>query len=1149
MVATRYARILIFLLVLLGLFVNGVWGANILFVTAEPADPEDAPILAFLEGLGHTVTIIDDGENEPTTEAAAAAADLVFISESVGSSAIRNEITEIATPMIIAEAWAWDEMGLTEGAGGGLEVASTDIEIVSPDHFLAAGLSGTVPVLTATGEVSIARFSTAVAGTGATVIATATLSDGQTYDVLYVYEQGAPLAVAPADGSAQIAAGMRICLGFDEISYALWNENAYELLAAAVNYGLGITELARNPRPSDGARNVGPTALQWSAGRGAVWHNVYFGTNPPPGAADLVSERQTDTVYALPADLVPQTTYYWRIDEIEADGSTIHPGAVWSFTAARLVANGPTPADGAVFVDPDVDLSWIAGYGAATHDVYLGTNQTAVQDATVTSPQFQGSVPATSYDPGTLARSATYYWRIDEVSADGATVQKGSVWRFSTVPDISVRDPNLVGWWKLEDEGIDIVMDYSGHSHHGTLSGNLQWVFGYDGDALDFDGASYVTLPAGLTNTNRGSVTAWIKTTLDVRGMIFYAAEGNSGDGFGGQNEFHAHIRDGGDFEFFIEGGDTDTTVRASSVNDDTWHHVAATWAAGGDVVVYVDGEAVTTRAHTANSFEALGATRLGAPISDQRYYVGLLDDARLYDYVLSAEQVVETMKGDPMLASNPSPANRSVTDVERGTTLTWSPGANAAEHHVYFGMDRTAVTQATSSDATGVYQGVRPLGDERFELEDTLEFDQTYYWRIDERNADATLSKGVTWSFTVADYLIVDDFESYSNNSPQQPFQTWTDGFGYEQDEFLPGKEGNETGSQVGHDVWSLDSPYFNGEFMEKEIVHSGRQALPFYYDNSGPGGAMLYSEIERAWSAPQDWTRNGVTALSLFFQGNPQAFTETPSGHILISATGTDIWGTADEFRFVHKRFTGDGAIVARVQSVDNTDPWAKAGVMIRDTLAAGSEFGAVYITPGNGCRFHIRTATEGAATSDTSVATPEQQAITAPYWVKLERVGMSCNGYYSADPATAGWTAMSWNPQTLSMPGNIYIGLAVTSHSAGDSCIAEFSGIEITGDVTGDWEVADIGVPHPNNAPGQLYVALEDSGGRVAVVNHPDGPASVQLKDWTDWTIDLSQFSSQGVRITDVEKMMIGVGDRDNPAAGGSGRLLIDDITLQR
>ena len=121
------------------------------------------------------------------------------------------------------------------------------------------------------------------------------------------------LAIAPADGSAQVAAGMRICLGFDEISYAMWNENAYELLAAAVNYGLGITELARNPRPSDGAKNVGPAALQWSAGQGAASHNVYFGTNPTPGAAELVSERQTDTTYVLPADLVPQTTYYWRI--------------------------------------------------------------------------------------------------------------------------------------------------------------------------------------------------------------------------------------------------------------------------------------------------------------------------------------------------------------------------------------------------------------------------------------------------------------------------------------------------------------------------------------------------------------------------------------------------------------------------------------------------------------------------------------------------------------------------------------------------------------------------------------------------------------------------------------------------------------------
>jgi hypothetical protein len=916
-----------------------------------------------------------------------------------------------------------------------------------------------------------------------------------------------------------------------------------------VDYGLGIAEQARNPRPSDGAENAGPAALQWSAGQGAARHDVYFGTNSTPGADELVSERQADTIYMLTEDLVPQTTYYWRIDEIEADGSTVHPGAVWSFTAARFVASNPDPCDGAVFVDPDADLTWIAGYGAATHDVYLGTNQAAVLDATVASPEFQANLAATSYDPGTLAKSATYYWRVDEVSADGAAVQKGGVWHFSTVPEIAVRDPNLVGWWKLEDEGIDIVMDYSGHSNHGTLGGNLEWVFGYDGDALDFDGASYVELPAGLTNTNQGSFSAWIKTTLDVRGMIFYAVEGNSGDGFGGQNEFHAHVRDGGDFEFFIEGGDTDTTVRASSVNDDAWHHVAATWDIGGDVVLYVDGQAVTTRAHTANSFEALGATRLGAPISDQRYYVGLLDDARLYDYALSADQIVETMKGDPMLASDPSPANRSTTDVERGTSLAWSAGVNAAAHHIYFGTDRVAVTQATSSDATGIYQGMQPLGSERYDLPGTLEFDQTYYWRVDELNADGTLSKGVIWSFTVADYLIVDDFESYSNDSPHQPFQTWTDGFGFEEDEFLPGKEGNDTGSLVGHDVWSLDSPYFNGEFMEKEIVHSGRQSLPFYYDNSGPDGALLYSEIERLWNSPQDWSRNDVTALSVFVRGNPEAFVETASGHITISATGTDIWGSADEFRFVYKRFTGDGSIIARVESVDDTDPWAKGGVMIRDTLDEGSEFGAVYITPGNGCRFHIRTSTGGAATSDTSVATPEQQAIVAPYWVKIERVGMQYSGYYSADPATAGWTAMSWNPQTLSMPGNIYIGLAVTSHSAGDICIAEFSNVEIAGDVTGDWQVADIGVVHPNNAPGQLYVALEDSAGRVAVVNHPDGPASVQSKDWMNWSIALDQFSSQGIRMTDIEKMMIGVGDRDNPTAGGSGRLLIDDITLQR
>jgi hypothetical protein len=335
----KILRNLLILLTVLCFSVSGVRAADILFVTAEddPLDVDDALIVNFLEGLGHNIILIDDDEDEATTEAAAQAADLVFISESVNSGNIRNEITEIATPMIITEAWGWDEMGLTLGGGGGIAVASPDITIVNPGHFLAAGLSGTVPVLTTTGS---ARFATGIAGNQASVIARATLSDGQTYDVIYVYEKGAALPVAPADGSPSIAAEMRICFGFDELSYSLWNENAYQLLSAAVKYALGITGYARNPKPANGQKNVAlDVLLSWSPGENAQKHDVYFGTvfddvnSAGPGSPLLVGPGQDANTYN-PGRLEFDRTYYWRVDEI--DNSTITKGEIWNFTAETI---------------------------------------------------------------------------------------------------------------------------------------------------------------------------------------------------------------------------------------------------------------------------------------------------------------------------------------------------------------------------------------------------------------------------------------------------------------------------------------------------------------------------------------------------------------------------------------------------------------------------------------------------------------------------------------------------------------------------------------------------------------------------------------------------------------------------------------------
>lgn len=210
MLEKKVLRVLIVLVVVLSFSATGAKGGNILFISAldgNEAGADDA-LKAFMESLGHTVTYLDDDEDEASTEAAAAAADLVYISESVGSSGIREEITEVEVPMIVTEMWAWDEMGLTTGGGADELVVTTNIEIVNPRHPLAAGLSGSVALLTnTTSSLGECRLGKGIAGDEATVIATANLADGVTYDILFVYDKGAALPMPPTDGSPQVAAG------------------------------------------------------------------------------------------------------------------------------------------------------------------------------------------------------------------------------------------------------------------------------------------------------------------------------------------------------------------------------------------------------------------------------------------------------------------------------------------------------------------------------------------------------------------------------------------------------------------------------------------------------------------------------------------------------------------------------------------------------------------------------------------------------------------------------------------------------------------------------------------------------------------------------------------------------------------------------
>jgi len=898
--------------------------------------------------------------------------------------------------------------------------------------------------------------------------------------------------------------------------------------------GLAAFVKAENPNPPDGAENVITPMLEWDPGETAKFHNVYLGTNPTLGPDELIGPMWTLEKYWFGAPgpgLDAGTTYYWRIDEVESDGTTIHPGDVWSFTAATLTAHSPEPPDGAKYVRTNVALKWGIGATAITHDVYLGTDETAVADGT--GDTFKDNVEDPTYTPTGLANDTWYYWRIDEVEGPPAlTKHEGAVWRFKTIPEITISDPNLVGWWKLDEGSGTTAVDWSGYGNYGTFVGEPQWVEGIIDGGLELNGDDFVRMDGVADDMagNNMSMGTWVKfTSSGEEGILCVNTSG-------GDNVILME-HDGAQIGMWESSYELWSGV---ALDDGEWHHVMYT-RSGSIGSLYTDG--IRRGTHTAD-FTLSPDDRwsigqewdTGGP---SEFLIGSVDDARVYKVALTQAQIVEVMRGDPTLAWDPSPADKSTVDIEHATPLSWSAGDKASEHYVYFGTDKDAVENADTSDTTGIYRGRRPSTS--YDPPEGVEWGSgPYYWRVDEYNTDTTISEGRVWSFTVAEFLIVDDFESYTAELGERIFQAWIDGWGYTQPP--PGHTGNNTGSTVGTD----SSPW-----VEETIVHGGGQSMPLGYLNDGSTGKRLYSETERTFDTPQDLTREGVRALTLWFRGLPASVGsfsyDSVTGIYTMTAAGEDIWNVPDfpgagagdyhdEFHYAWKSLSGIGSIVAKVESMTNTNVWAKAGVMIRETPDANSPNFMVAVTPGSGVTAQYR-GTPGGASGNVS-----QPGVTTPQWIRLSRSGNTFTADYSANGS-------AWNTlvsEEIPMGPSVLIGLALTSHDVGATCKAEFSNVTTTGSVTGAWQSKDIGIV--SNVAEQLYVALEDSTGKSEVAEHPD-PNAVLLNTWQEWNIDIKQFSSASVNTQSIKKMFIGVGDRKSPKAGDGGKLYVDDIRLYR
>ncbi len=240
------------------------------------------------------------------------------------------------------------------------------------------------------------------------------------------------------------------------------------------------------------------------------------------------------------------------------------------------------------------------------------------------------------------------------------------------------------------------------------------------------------------------------------------------------------------------------------------------------------------------------------------RDFDGLIDDIRVYNYGLTAAEIPDIMRGDLRLAWDPSPANRSTPNIKDAAPLSFSPGEKAAQHDVYFGIVKDAVANADETDTTGIYRGRQSAAS--YNPPQGVDWGGgPYYWRIDEYNNDDTISEGRVWSFTVADFIVIDDFEDYDVGN-NEIWWAWIDGLGYASHPTLPAHPGNGTGSMVGDET--------TASYMEETIVHGGGKSMPVFYDNNQQG-KLRYSEVEKTLSSRRDWTEEGVGVLSLWFYG----------------------------------------------------------------------------------------------------------------------------------------------------------------------------------------------------------------------------------------------------------------------------------------
>ena len=737
-------------------------------------------------------------------------------------------------------------------------------------------------------------------------------------------------------------------------------------------------------------------------------------------------------------------------------------------------------------------------------------------------------------------------------------------------------DPSHVAWWKLDEISGTIAEDSSGFGNHGTLMGDVAWVAGRLGGAWQADGnGDHIEVPdnPSLSISDAVTVSAWVNVASSGNRELIEKG-GTGGQAWGNayairMNNLHV--------QFHGHNADPPTGLRANNpIAQNEWVHIAATFdlrAEGNNQKIYINGVVDAENRNDLPLTVVASPLLIGADAYGSRRYWwnGSIDDVHIYSRALTEGEIqrvmTEGMLTPPTSASNPNPANEAI-DVPRDVMLGWAPSESAAAHDVYLGTVLHDVNDANRSDQRGVLANQGQIAT-TYDPPGRLDFEQTYYWRIDEVNAPptSTIFKGEVWSFTVEPvaYAIADVIATASsaNKADEGPENT-VNGSGLDDEDL----HSSENTAMWLSSVIDPNAPWIQYEF---DKVHKLHQMQVWNY-NSSVEPLIGFGVKE----AVIDYSVDGVAWTTL---ATTHEFARGPGGPGYAANTTIDFGGVVAKYVKITANSNWGGilaqsglsevrllAMPVVVREMNPDDGAASANpVTTVLTWRSGREAAAhdVYLS------MDEQAVIDGTA---PAVRVPEAKyapalELDAIYYWKVNEVNeaevppawegpvqsFSTATYISVDDMEfyksedGKWVYETWSDGFDISSNGAFLGHSAESmetetvyegaqslpyyYGQGGAAVSEAT-LPIDAQDWSQYGIRSLSLyfqGKADNTPGQLYIKINNGDKKL----YPGAASDLQTQQWLPWTIDLTG-------VTVVNSLTIGVD-------GGSGIFFIDAIRL--